>query len=150
MLAQTRRQSHQRAVVTKLSITTMHNELTQERSNPPLSSSSRCPKQGEPSIPLFSCITNSTGANSELAIGFRESGRIELKRESRTKRVRMTLESDNENVTGQHNLTTVQIRFSPRPFRSLKRVVDAWATMFPPIGFVESLAKDIPSGLATT
>lgn len=40
---------------------------------------------------------------------------------------------------------TVQIRFSPRPFRKRRRVVDAWAIMFPPIGFVWSLAKLILS-----
>jgi len=45
---------------------------------------------------------------------------------------------------------TVQMRFSPRPLRRRKRVVDAWAMMLPPMGFVASFAKLIPSGLATT
>lgn len=44
----------------------------------------------------------------------------------------------------------MQILFSPRPFFNFSRVVEACAIIFPPIGFVASFAKLIPSGLATT
>jgi hypothetical protein len=36
---------------------------------------------------------------------------------------------------------TVQIRFSPRPLRKRRRVVEACAIMLPPIGLVESVEK---------
>ena len=36
---------------------------------------------------------------------------------------------------------TCMIRFSPRPLRSLNLVVEAWAIMLPPIGFVVSVAN---------
>ena len=45
---------------------------------------------------------------------------------------------------------TLHTRFSPRAFLSCRRVCDAWAMMLPPMGFVASFAKDMPSGLATT
>ena len=45
---------------------------------------------------------------------------------------------------------TLHTRFSPRAFLSWSRVCDACAMMLPPMGFVASLAKDMPSGLATT
>ena len=44
----------------------------------------------------------------------------------------------------------VQMRFSPRPFLMRSLVVEACAIIFPPIGLVESFAKLIPSGFATT
>ena len=45
---------------------------------------------------------------------------------------------------------TLHTRFSPRAFLSCRRVCDACAMMLPPIGLVASLAKDMPSGFATT
>mmetsp|Transcript_91747 Transcript_91747/g.262311 ORF Transcript_91747/g.262311 Transcript_91747/m.262311 type:complete len:203 (-) Transcript_91747:864-1472(-) len=45
---------------------------------------------------------------------------------------------------------TLHTRFSPRPLRSCSRVWLACAMMLPPIGFVASLAKLMPSGFATT
>ena len=45
---------------------------------------------------------------------------------------------------------TCMIRFSPRSLRSLNLVLEAWAIMLPPIGFVESFAYDIAPGSLTT
>ena len=45
---------------------------------------------------------------------------------------------------------TSQMRFSPRPFLKRRRVCEACAMMLPPMGLVASLAKLMPSGLATT
>ena len=45
---------------------------------------------------------------------------------------------------------TLHTRFSPLAFLSCRRVCDACAMMFPPIGLVASFAKLIPSGFATT
>ena len=44
---------------------------------------------------------------------------------------------------------TLQTRVSARPLRKWRRVVDAWAMMFPPIGAICG-PKDIASGFATT
>lgn len=46
---------------------------------------------------------------------------------------------------------TLQMRSSPEPLRSLRRVVEAWATMLPPMGLEGSLTKLMaPSTDATT
>lgn len=45
---------------------------------------------------------------------------------------------------------TLQMRVSPRPFLKDNLVVDAWAMIFPPIGFVVGPNIAVPSTVATT